>query len=550
MNRRNAMKRLGAGGVASVVARTGLEGALFSQTVPSREEAEVREPQAAGPRFRRISLREYQNRVHGAWLGGIAGTLFGMPFEGKPQNVMARLDHFLHSYTYAPVDDDYYYEMVALYGFERHGIGMSVEQLGEMWKEYQAGSWGSSEQARLLLEKGIAAPHTGEPRYNRWFHTIGPEFSSDLYGMLTAGMVNLAGVVARRYSHVNGYAEGSDGAVFMAACISEAFFETDIEKIVREAAKLISPRSNYRQAIDQVLDGKAHGADWRELALEIENRWRPDYPQLNNSVANGALVALALLYGNGGYLDSLNIVTATDDYTDADCNADNVGSVLGALNGLKAVSPELVRPLSDRIYGTSMGPVTFQRVVDERISDLAARIAAVGRRMLVANGALEKDGELLVRQEAAREQPLEWFDINDYGKLWNPDWRLANAGRGGPGATYLQWEDNVLVTYPRDTRPCRLEQDVLVMDDHPQVKLTVGSVPDRPWCLQVLVNDESVLTEIMQTYSPGEAAHYRDFYIDLTKHAGQAVKLRLYHWLVDGKAPGSAYWKKIEMRPA
>jgi len=543
------MKCLGAGGAASVVAGTGLEGALFVQTAPSREQAEVREPQGAGPRFRRISSREFQDRVQGAWLGGIAGTLFGMPFEGKPQNVMARLDHFLQSYRYAPVDDDYYYEMVALYGFERHGIGMSVEQLGEMWKEYQAGSWGSSEQARLLLEKGIAAPHTGEPRYNRWFHTIGPQFSSDLYGMLTAGMVNLAGAVARRYSHVNGYAEGSDGAVFVAACISEAFFETDLERIVREAAKLISPRSNYRQAIDQVLDGKARDADWRGLALEVENRWRPDYPQMNNSVANGALVALALLYGKGNYLDSLNIVTAADDYTDADCNADNVGSVLGALHGLKALPPDLTRALHDRIYGTSMGPVTFHKVVDERISDLGARIAAVGRRMLAAHGGLEAGGDLLVPHDAAHEQPLEWFDINDYGKLWNPGWRLANAGRGGPGATYLQWEDGVLVTYPRDTRPCRLERDALVSADPSHLKLTVGALPDRPWRLQILVNDESALTEVLQPNSPGQDTEYRDFHIDLTRYAGQQVNLRLYHWLVDGKAPGSAYWKKIEMLP-
>src|SRR5579863_4550111 len=48
MNRRSAMKCLGAGGAASVVAGTGLEGALFVQTAPSREQAEVREPQGPG----------------------------------------------------------------------------------------------------------------------------------------------------------------------------------------------------------------------------------------------------------------------------------------------------------------------------------------------------------------------------------------------------------------------------------------------------------------------------------------------------------------------
>ena len=98
--------------------------------------------------------------------------------------------------------------MVALYGFERFGPNMTVEQLGDMWKEYRAGTWGSSEQARLALERGILAPDTGSPRYNRWFHTIGSEFSSDIYGMISPGMVNLAGAVARKYSHINGYAEG------------------------------------------------------------------------------------------------------------------------------------------------------------------------------------------------------------------------------------------------------------------------------------------------------------------------------------------------------
>ena len=43
--------------------------------------------------------------------------------------------------------------------------------------------------------------------------------------------------------------------MFVASCISEAFFETNREKIVLQAAQLIDPRSNYRQAIDFVLDG-------------------------------------------------------------------------------------------------------------------------------------------------------------------------------------------------------------------------------------------------------------------------------------------------------
>src|SRR6185437_13110215 len=113
--------------------------------------------------------------------------------------------------------------------------------------------------------------------------------------------------------------------------------ETNPAKIVRQAAQLIDPRSNYRKAIDLVIAGYEQGKPWSQVAAESEARWRPDYPQMNNSVANGALVALGLLYGDGDFLKSINVVTHAGDNTDADCNAANVASVIGAMHGFGAI---------------------------------------------------------------------------------------------------------------------------------------------------------------------------------------------------------------------
>ncbi|MEJ2010548.1 MAG: ADP-ribosylglycohydrolase family protein [Acidobacteriota bacterium] len=548
INRRSFMNYLGAGGIASLNAVTRVRKLIGAPSAINFSDGPLTTPVHAKPEYRRISLADYKDHVYGAWLGKIVGAFFGMPFEGQPENVLPNLDRFLHHFTYAPVDDDFYYEMVAIYGFERYGVHMTVEQLGDMWMEYKAGTWGSSQQARLALDKGIKPPLTGEPRYNKWFHTIGPQFSSGTYGMLTAGMTNLAGKVARYYSHINGYAEGCDGAVFVATCTSEAFFEKDPEKVVRQAAQLISPDSNYRKALDQVLAGYSHGQDWPEIAGEIENRWRPEYPQFNNAVANGALCALALLYGKGDWLKTVNIVTARDDCTDADCNSDVVGSVVGAMHGSRAIPPDMVKALKNRIYGTGMGPLKFGRVIDERISDFAARIAAVGRKLLLANGAREEDGYLLIPHQTVEQQPLEWFDINDYGKLWNPDWRLAHASRGGAGATYLEWETNTLVTFPRDTRPCRLEREVHIPAGPSKLALRVGAAPGRPWRLQILVNNDSIMAKAIESGPDTREAQYQDLDADLSKYAGQTVRVRLYHWLVDGQPPGSAYWKSVEVR--
>jgi len=496
---------------------------------------------------RHITLDDYRDKVYGAWIGQIAGASFGFNFEGKARNVI-QLDHYLNKYEAALVDDDYYYEMVALYGFERFGPNMTVEQLGDMWKEYRAGTWGSSEQARLALERGILAPDTGSPRYNRWFHTIGPEFSSDIYGMISPGMVNLAGAVARKYSHINGYAEGSDGAVFVAACISEAFFETNPAKIVQQAARLIDSRSNYRKAIDFVLAGYEQRKPWREIAAESEARWRPDYPQMNNSVSNGALVALGILYGGGDFLKSVNVVTQAGDYTDADCNAANVASVVGAMHGFKAIPKQFIDPLHNRIYGDHMGPLKLGRTIDERIDDLARRVAEAGRKNLLANGAKLASGALVIPRQLVHAQPLEYFDINDYGKLWNADWRLEGASRGGAGATYL--DGDVLVTFPRDTRPCMLTRSLKVPAGKPRLMLDIGHIPNRPWRLQVFIDDDNLTTQVVGAEDGSMSATapaWKEVTLDLSPYVGSTVTLRLYHWLVENHTPGAAYWRSVRV---
>jgi hypothetical protein len=55
------------------------------------------------------------------------------------------------------------------------------------------------------------------------------------------------------------------------------------------------------------------------------------------------------------------------------------------------------------------------------------------RKNLLAHGARLDGAALVIPQQKVRTQPLEYFDINDYGKLWNPDQRLEGASRVGVG---------------------------------------------------------------------------------------------------------------------
>ena len=125
-----------------------------------------------------MSASDYEDRIRASY-GQIAGTLMGFAFEHRAA-AAAVVDAIPDRFKGIPVDDDWHYEMVAVRAFERFGIKMTVAQLGEQWKLNNAGSWGSSEQARLLLARGLSAPDTGHPRYNRLWFSIGPQFSADV----------------------------------------------------------------------------------------------------------------------------------------------------------------------------------------------------------------------------------------------------------------------------------------------------------------------------------------------------------------------------------
>jgi hypothetical protein len=305
-------------------------------------------------RIVRISQADYLDRVQAIWTGQMIGQWTGLKFEHQAASVL----HPTPLRTlpgYAPVDDDYYYEMVAIRAFEKYGIHLTVEQLGAQWLENNAGSWGSSEQALLLLKRGVKAPDTGSPRYNKLWWTIGPQFSSDVYGALNPGMPNDAAEMARRLTHINGYAEGTDGAVFVAGMISLAFVESDTKEIVRKAAQLISPLSPYRQCLDMVISMAEAGKPPAEIFEAMNDRWGIEYPATNNAVLNGGIVATSVWFGKGDFYATENLTFSAVDFADTDCNAANAASIVAAMHGMSALPTEQVAELHDRIYGATMG---------------------------------------------------------------------------------------------------------------------------------------------------------------------------------------------------
>lgn len=515
----------------------------------SQQRLKAKPPQ---PATLQLSISDYEDRVQAIWISQMAATIMGFRFEHHTASV-EWVDQLPKPVAAAPVDDDWYYEMAAIRAFEKYGIDLTVQQLGEQWKENSCGTWGSSEQTLSLLRKGIAPPETGHPRYNKLWFSIGPQFSADVYGALAPGLPNVAAKMAREYGHINGYAEGTDGAVFVAGMISIGFYEKDPKAVVREAAKLISPESPYRKCIDLVIQLADAGKSANEIFNAVEDRWHIEYPATNNAVPNGGIIATSLWFGEADFLKTANLTFSAADFTDADCNAANAVAVVAAMRGSKSIPEYLIKGFHNRIKGDSMGSVKLTPAVDESISDLSKRTVTIGRKILEKNGVTFSNSTLNIPVQSPITQPAELFVLADLTKYWNPAWALERAGFGGAGGgmrgirgnTFL--DGDVLATYPRDEIRGLVLSRSFTINGEKQLSFEAGVDANRVWALDIFINNKQVLTRLVEGNINERL--WQKVMVDLSSYEGQTVKLRLYQRvLVKGKEAGNAYWRNVEIK--
>jgi hypothetical protein len=374
---------------------------------------------------RTLNLNEYRDRVIGAWYGKNVGVTLGLTFEGRakapgpiksyvqwkdPDHPAAGLEP-AHPMA-APCDDDTYCDLVALRAFERFGASLTPRQLGEQWIADGAGFQAASRAARQAMLAGHWPPESGHPDHNPHYNTIAAQFSSVIYGILAPGNINCAAATARAFSHINGYAEGSDGGVLFAALASEVLFENDTVRAIERALAVLDPKAPTRLACQEILDFHAQKTPWSQAAERSQARWKAAYPQTNNAVANAALTILGLVYGAGDFLHTVSIICQAADNADTDCNAGIAGAIFGAQGRLRRVPARLVVPLNDTYQVRPHPNVTDMQVAprDERLSDIALRLAIQGSRFSIARGGATRDDNYLVipNPEPVAQPPETW----------------------------------------------------------------------------------------------------------------------------------------------
>jgi hypothetical protein len=177
---------------------------------------------------------------------------------------------------------------------------------------------------------------------------IGGQIFIDTWGLIRPGKPDEAARLARTAASVSHDGEGLNGAAFIAACIATAFETSDREKIIDSGCARLPAGSVYARMSAGVREFyKNHPASWRECLAYLQDQWGYDrYPGVCHIIPNAGVCVMALLYSRN-FAEGIEIATMAG--WDTDCNAGNVGTILGAAHGIEGLPDHYRRPINDGV---------------------------------------------------------------------------------------------------------------------------------------------------------------------------------------------------------
>jgi len=371
--------------------------------------------EGAAPQFRRITVKDYVDKMKAGWVGQMAGVGWGGPTEFHYKGVIMpaeKMPKWRPEMINQFGQDDIYVEMTFLRTLEQYGFDCSIRQAGIDFANSGYPLWHANRNGRDNLRKGIAPPDSGHPKFNKHADDIDYQIEADYSGLIAPGLANVVIELGEKFGRLMNYGDGMYGGQFVGAMYAEAFFEDNMEKIVLASLKSIPKDSQYAECIRDVLAWyKQDPDDWQKTWQFINEKYHlnPAYRRFScsgpkgefniDAKINGAYIVMGLLYGKGD--PDKTIIISTRCGQDSDCNPSNSGGVLFTTIGFKNL-PERFKSALNPEGKFSHTPYNFPTLV--KVCEKLVR-QAVKR----AGGRIEKnaDGEEVFVIPVAKAKPTK-----------------------------------------------------------------------------------------------------------------------------------------------
>lgn len=288
-----------------------------------------------------ISYESFLDKIHGCWYGKCLGGAAGAPVEGIKEII--ETDDFEAIFNPDLPNDDLDIQLLWLEVLENKGAHITPCDLADAWIKkcwYPFSEYG---YFMKNYERGIKPPYSGIINNSFFKEGMGCPIRSEIWAVISAGNPPLAA----QYAYNDACLDHADNSVyaeqFLAVAQSIAFFENDIEAIIKKALEYIPADCKLRECIEYVTECYKKGEsylDTRKLVLA-----RYSHPDFTNVVQNLAFVTIGLLYGNGDMRKTINLALKCG--YDTDCTCASAASLVGIVKGYKGLGDELTGLIKD-----------------------------------------------------------------------------------------------------------------------------------------------------------------------------------------------------------
>lgn len=354
-----------------------------------------------------IPIETLKDKIAGGWAGKMIGVTYGAPTEFK-----AKGKTFEDSIKWKPSDvkgsiwqDDIYVQLTFLMTMDQYGIDAPAKKYQELFAKAGYHLWHANVQSRKNYFDSIFPPQSGHPDYNLHADDIDFQIEADYIGFMCPGMPQTANQIADKIGHIMNYGDGVYGGVFVASLYAEAYFESDISKLISKALLSIPAESDYAKIVNDVILLHSHYPnDWRAAWTELEAKWgKVQICEAGTTFnidakLNGAYIVMGLLYGNGDPAKTMEVSTRCGQ--DSDCNPSNAMAVLGVIKGLSGLPTEYqnaVHEIGDSIFINTN--YSFNKAVESTLE--------YAKKLTVNNGGEASESELKIKVQQAKPFALE-----------------------------------------------------------------------------------------------------------------------------------------------
>jgi len=355
--------------------------------------------------IRSLPVDVYEDKVAGFWLGQIVGNIYGLSHEFQyldesgpeafPYGYGAALDRAI-DVNGAFSDDDTDLEYMYLLQMEKHGIEPTYGQLREAWMYHiRDRIWAANRVALTLMHHGFYPPATGAMENNpRWFE-IDPQLINEIWAVTAPGLTRYAVDKTEWAARITNDDFGIEPALFYAAMISEAFFESDVHALIDVGKEALPDDGRFRGVVEEMeVLYREYPDDWQAARAVLAERYggRQLYNEYGwepiDATLNGAAAVLALLYGAGDLQRTLDLACAMG--WDADNQAATLTGLMGIIYGADGIPQSLLYPVEgwERPFNDRYVNVSRHDLPDVSIQDQIDRLIAQGKRVVAQVGGI------------------------------------------------------------------------------------------------------------------------------------------------------------------